>query len=788
MPALVFATACGLFRGNSVAENGLLSNSTTPQQFVRHLKKKPSLLIVERDGDPAAAIAYAAKSKADALVILALSQIIQRRLAAASNLRYEVFPNTFGLTLTILIDAPEQAHFALKQLDLALVAPIEKSEVDERLLERLRKSQLPVTDLSTGERELAECSGEILFDASTLDLNDRAKLRDALERTRSELRSQNNARFSIVGSRNFVTSVEQSLNRMPSWPTVKVRSLEAVSLPTAGSVKVTTSLGTLRKLSFAWRVQSGDTASSASSALRTRGAPILAQVAALDADWKIENISGVARDIGGCVQIDLSHSNDNSSISLANLRNIVRVVANESRRAIDAALQSNGTRVPPFENDPRQAARRLAWAALSEAEPSTRNSLQVHLRTLAVDPVPTTIEPLLREALASKSSIPIEVLSRTESGQTEIWAILASPCGTAWESTSDAGGTAAWVQATAGRFSGHLGVQIEPFITADAIGYIAHCQPKNEAESPSAIAKRLGDALGSVVATGMIGGPELAAFREDTLLKIGATPRRGWWQLADYLSEGRPARFEPLGTFDSLRNLDLGTVRKRRLNWLEGPLRAATLLNRNDRQLLDLNSSLHRWLDPHRPIVSACPTTDLRHSTSQEIQIATTSADARDSNAYAAIQLAPDTEHSTIYEHWLFWLLTRPGGWLDSVLVQSGNLGSFTADIRGPRANRAIVIGLNVVDETQLSEAIFRIREILARVAKQGAGSHEVDLARSWSEEQIRRAELDPRRRLIDLWSGDSVPQKTQRTGFARYLTRALASAPVTVVRVRPKP
>jgi hypothetical protein len=753
---------------------------------VRHLSRKPSLLIVERNGDPAAALALAAKSSAGSPAIWALSQILRNRLKTSASLDCEIFPNAFGMTISVLIDTPERARTALSTLALALSQPVDQ-HVDARLLNQLLSTLLPSSNINAGERSLADCSGEILPRVSGIDLLDLKRLRDSVEQARLEMRSQNNARFAIVGSHPIASEVEKVLREMSSWPNVEPSRLDKAAHRAVSTQSYSTSVGSLRRLSFAWRVRSGMTASSAASSLRQRGSPFLAQIAALDDDWKVEDISSVARDVGGCLRIDLSYANENGAIFVDRLRNLIRVVTNESRRELDESSAHGDDTSSLLESNPQRAARSLAWYALSTEDASPHSSLQIHLRTLSSDPPSATLELAMRRGATDRTESPLEAAFRQESGQTELWATLASPCGAGLETGADAGSTAAWIQGVTHRFNSHLGVQLEPYITEDGVGLIAHTSPRFAAESATALAKRLGDALGIVAATGTFTGAELASTREEMLLKIGASPRRAWWQLMDTLTANHPAIFEPLGTFDSLRSLDLGAVRARRSSWLKGPLRIAALLNRNREQATDLQASLHRWLDPHRQAVHECQT-DVSPRLSQEIQILSKNDDDRDSNAYVAIQLAPRIEHAVVYEHWLHWLLVRPGGWLDATLVRSGNINSFTADIRGPRYNRAVIIGLNSDDESRLSEAVIRIRELLNRLAKQGPEARELDMAQAWSEGQIRRAELDPRRRLVDLWRGDSAPPKTPKSGFATYLNRALAAAPVTIIRVRRQP
>ena len=777
---LVTLAACGATRPASLAS----AEAPAVARVEKHWVSKPSLSVVTREGDPEAALALAVRTRAGPSANVALAAIAQKRVLARLA-QIDVFPSTFGLSLSVLVDAPQQAEAALQSLDLAFKSPIELGEIDDRLVEQLRASLRAGQAATAGDVALADCSGEIYADSRQLELlQNRSRLREAVERVRADVYHSNNARFAVVGSNVLTRAVENALGKMPAWP---APAANAWTSRPGGTTDVSLATGNSRRLSIAWRVTSIANANRAAEALRKRGSPLLAQVSALDADWKVESISSIARDVGACLRIDLSSSADSATIAATNLESIVRVAVAESRTVLDAVSGPSGENAElALDNDPGRAARQTAWNSLSTPDSTAQPSLRIHLRMLPADAGAAGLEPALRDAVTKPNISPIDGVARLESGQSELWAIVASPCGTYQESVDDAGATAAWIQTVCRRYTGHLGVQIEPWITVDGVGFIAHTQAQSTSETSTAMAARLGNALGGVVATGSVTGAELASLREELLLRVGSTPRRGFWQLVDALSASRPATFEPLGTFDSIRRLDLARLRDKRTAWLNGPLRLGALLNRNKAQLASLNSSLHRWLDPHRAEIRQCPLATGGAKPSQDIQVAARNLDARDSSAYVAIRLTSDARERVLYEHWLLWLLTRPGGWFETRLNHGA--GTVTADIMGPSYNRSLIVGLNVDDETKLVDCIGRLRDLFSQLSRNGADARDVEQARAWSAAQIRRAELDPRRRLVDLWRGNSAPPERQLTGFSRYLSQALASAAVTVLRVRRQP
>ena len=715
-------------------------------------------------------------------------EVVKKRLSVRLG-QLEIFPSSFGLTLVVLVDSPMEAEVAIADLAAALSKPINTTDIDDRSLDQARVLLGPSSPQSAGEVAIADCSGELFIDQRQTEvIRNPAKLREAVERARSDVYSQSNARFAVVGSRSIVRGAERALDKLQPWPRLAAANDVSPEVP-SNSPNVSVSMGSARSLSIAWRVGSIATANFAALALRRTGSPLLSQVTALDTGWKLEAISAIARDMGACLRIDFSSDNDGATTPPMSLESVTRLAIAESRTALQAAAGTSlDDRDLALDNDPRRASRQVAWNSLSLPEPSTRRSMHVHLRISTADPQANALEAALHDALNKKGLSPIDAAFRLETGQTELWSVLASPCGTSNEATDDAGSTAAWIRAIAQQYTGHLGVQVEPWITSDGLGFIAHGPVQFSTETATSMATRLGNALGSVIATGRITGAELAAIRESSLLRVGSTPRRGYWQLIDSLSSGHSAAFEPLGTFDSIRGFDLSRLQAMRQAWLRGPLRLGTLLNRNKDQLTAMSASLHRWLDPHRPDLGQCPQMVVGNKPGQDIQITTRSIDQRDSNAYVAVQLAPDPHDNVIYEHWLLWLLTRPNGWLETNLHQAGGLTSFTADIKGPSHNRLLIVGLNGDDDSKLANCIVRLRDLLSRLSKQGAEAQEVELAKAWSEDQIRRAELDPRRRLVDLWRGTQATHQRHLSGFSRYLNQSLASASVTVLRIHRQP
>ncbi len=99
---------------------------------------------------------------------------------------------------------------------------------------------------------------------------------------------------------------------------------------------------------------------------------------------------------------------------------------------------------------------------------------------------------VLRELEAQPARAPIETRLRAEPGQSELWLLLGSPCGTLAESNDNAGQSA--LALTMAAHATSADVALEPWITPDAVGLLAHA-PRRALESATEQAERVARAL-----------------------------------------------------------------------------------------------------------------------------------------------------------------------------------------------------------------------------------------------------------------------------------------------------
>lgn len=759
---------------------------STPTAAANHLREqllddRPKLVLIERAGDAATAIAFAARTSEAPIANYGLSRIIQSRLAKAGIVS-EASPNGFGLTFVTLARDQREATASIDAVRRALALEVRLSDFDRQFLDAVTERFGPGTVDAPGDIEVAHCSGQLYRDASqSAALADGATLVRWLETARHQVFSQKEVSFAVVGTPEVAAAVRSTLMSLPAWPrheTPPRRDHETQPNSTLSASK-----SHEWSISIAWESGSFASTLSAWRALRASDSPLIAQLAGLESSWRVEEISAVAAPSGGCLRVDLAETDAVPSRAALEMSQVVRLALNESKLALLHADAHESDSAPElFGNDPRLTARRAAWRSLSVEHPGRQALYHVSLR--APESALPDVERSVKAALKERSRR-IEVRSKVEPGQPEQWMLLASPCGPTSESTQDSGATAAWLRAVARKYSGSHGVSLEPWISDQGMGLFAHAKTPALADERGKLTLRLANTLGRVAATARISGQDLAFTREELLVRVGVQSRRGWALLLDMVSGHKPSLFEPLGTADSIRQLNPSDLLLSRRHWVREPLRAAFTSNEANADSMGVNVSITRWLDPHRSIECPCEPPVERVLSERATEILTVSSDELDASAYLAYDLRQTGTRSD-YDLWLEWLLNRRGGWLEQVVIEPGLARTATSYVRGPLAHRVLFIEINSVDESAAAEAVKRIRAALADAAQGGVSAADIALAYRWAQSRSLESALDPRNRLVHIWQGEpAAASRTSGAGFRAFLEKALGLAAPTIIRVR---
>jgi hypothetical protein len=744
------------------------------------LEGRPTLAVVERIGDGAPGLCFAARTLEPPIANYGLSLVLQRRLQRA-GIATEGYPNGIGFSLAILVNSPTQAAASIDALRDALALEIRPIDLDRQFLDTITGQFGPGNVDPPGDIAIAHCSGQLYRDArQSAALADGAVLVRWLEAARKRASSRNHTSFAVVGSPQVTTVVRSRLLALADWPHREDLPIADDTWRSEPEVQVSTSPDW--SFSLAWATGSIASSVSAWRVLRAPDSAFMAQLSSLESAWRVDSISAVAGPLGGCLRIDMSDAERSSPKSPTEVGRIVRLALNESRTALlHSSRQDSADLTEIIGSDARLTSRRVAWRALSKEQPDSQHHYRLSLRG------PGNSRELGKSVLQtlSQNTPAVEVRYKAEPGQPEQWLLLASPCGISAEMDQDSGAAAAWLRALARKYSSNSGTVLEPWITEDAVGLLAHTKLSSSTNTAEWGSWQLGDALGRVLATSKVTGQDLAFTREELLVRVGVQPRRAWGQLIDVVSAHKPSLFEPLGMAESIRHLNLTDLLQSRRRWMREPLRAALLTNEPNPTPAAIASSMARWLEPHRTGEHTCLPTPNGYPLAQETQIVTYSTDELDASVYLAYALQGAGGAPQSYDSWLEWLLNRPRGWLDRSVIEPGFARVASAQLRGPRGRRILFVVLDSADDALAMEATKRIRLLLSEVGRTGASAVETDLAYRWSIERSIKSALDPRNRLVRLWLGESETSQPSRAGFSPYLAKALGAPQVTIMRVR---
>jgi hypothetical protein len=209
------------------------------------------------------------------------------------------------------------------------------------------------------------------------------------------------------------------------------------------------------------------------------------------------------------------------------------------------------------------------------------------------------------------------------------------------------------------------------------------------------------------------------------------------------------------------------------------------LANRDQAQPGAVALAAERWLRLLRPEPTRCPVPVRIASRSGELALETAERGTDEAPAYVAVPL-PTIESGLSREaEWTAFLLNRPGGWLDQALRAPN--GSFAARARVLGGSRASALLLEVhAAGDALKGAVAQVRGLLDRLARGAVTPADFEIARKHFEREGSLALLDPRRRMVDLWRGES-PRAPADVAALRRFVGALRQEAHVVVYLRPR-
>jgi hypothetical protein len=681
-----------------------------------------------------------------------------------------------------LVDTPEEGAAFVGALRAALAKPVTQGESALDLVQQRWAALRRHPFESPIAAAIASCSGALGITANeTTPDATTAEGVARLEEIRRSAFGVARAAFGVVGPSAIAKGVSAAVQATDAWPALaspdagaapEERSVVFASAAVpAGSARVVIALATERAESAATWADQLDDAEGALAA-RLRGLPW---------PFRLVDASGVARARGGCVAATLESLravNGNGRIEDAaawaaqvtvEQWELLRGAERERSETAEAGagttrLASAAARAVRGTADPRDAADSAALWSLSK--PAGSDEANVPLVALAVAPPNgATPESAAAAMQASSSRLAaglarvregsarrhVERRQRVERGQGELWLLLGSTCGTAAEGAADAGFSALGLTAAlAARASAPDGVTLEPWITADGVGVIAHGAPRG-GESSGALATRIAEQAARTLSTTTFTVGSFAAARGALLARLGEgvpADSRAIDALAGALAPAHPSWLVPLGSSDPLARAGQEAAALRWADLAGGPLRLALLANDGPGQADAAAQAADRWLARPEDAPRRCPASEELARTKPST-VAITLGSAAAAQALVAAAVPPEGAPTHIYAELTLGALSGDGGWLDKALASLG----ATAEARlwgGTRA-AALVVEVHAA-EANLDAAVAQVRALLQRLA-QGAMTQS-DLARGVAQRERwrREAELDPRRRLAQLW------------------------------------
>ncbi|XXT24570.1 hypothetical protein WME94_23850 [Sorangium sp. So ce429] len=801
---------------------------------VRHLEARPRLTLVSRDGDPAPAIVASVATDLGSVATTALASVVEARLLAAGfDVDARIDRSAFRVRL-LARDAARVEPF-LRALAAAFAQPITAGspEVARAMarVQALRSSPLDAPELAP----IAACTGRLGLAGAepVVDLATPAGVRE-LEGWRAAALHAGRTSIAAVGPAAFCAAAARAAEGVDRWP---AGGPPVDAWPAADTIGVYTTNQLERRaarVTVAARVASPQAAVAAAERLGAPGSPLRARLSALPSPFRTVEVLGVARPRGGCVSVTIEASGlpaappVETSAALA-----AAVVRQEIRRGLAApAGAAVATRQILTAQDPRDAGARASWWALSGSAPSAppeRWATALGVPPSAEPPRPAApgeagarlFEAEIGRALAAGAQPALERRALVERGQGEVWVLLASPCGVAEEGVYDAGATALAALAAVQTRRRELDVAIEPWVTADAVGVIAHAPFRDDRETPAELGRRVASAAARTVAATTLGPEALTLARAAALQhleRLSGGRAAALEAFASAIAPDHPSWIEPFGVWDRVASGALETVQLRWQALATGPLRLAVLANADPSQAAAAAEAAERWLAP-RLAPRSCGSPDgavvprpghhdarLPAGTplSQAVvgarlpaaRDATTPVGARLPAAHDAMTAARELAELTVAA------LNGEGGLLAAALSANaaappaadaaapGRQLAARASARVLGGTRAAALAVEIrAPSAELAEASSRVKELLAGLAQRVT---DADLGRA--EAHVTRSERDalaePRRRLINLFSGRAAartpPAKATLAAWRAFLAGALGADAIVTVEARP--
>jgi hypothetical protein len=737
------------------------------------LAHRPTLTLIARGGDPQGAIAFAGAHSRGAAHSLALVSVLRSRLEARGLSGFEARAHGLGVEITRAVVDENDVKSFVSAVYGALAEPVRAQDPALGRAQRDVQAMRALTFAGPGEALVSACSGEIGFErngkladyASTEGIN-------ALEATRASVFRASAAAFAALGNTTILDAATRALGAGAEWP---AGSADSDPWPEADALFVDNGSGP-RRLSMAIRSGNIDAVLAAGLALESTSSALSERLDALNPPWRLERASAVARMRGACLRLDLLPPKGDPSPSAEEIARAAAVA--------ELSVQELLGKSEPFASDesvlrptnPLRAAGVAAWQGLPHEASEEKSRTLIAFSAEAQDSVSGADVAKALDTLRARSAHPsIDVSSSAEPGQGELWMMLASPCGTASEGLSDAGALSLALRAIALRGAAEE-VQLEPWVTSDGAGLLAHAPRRDGRETAVEQAERVARVLGRALGR-RLAGTEVGAARAQLSNELGGRPFAGWSALLEGLAPAHPSWLEPRGSWANVSELSSDELERSRRYLLAGPLRLSVLQNRGDAQVAIAARTLESWLLPARGNVSQCPA--LRSEPPRRGELRLLQTGSAPEGAYVGVVLAESGPEGARAAELVELLLNQPRGLLQRAVSARASGATVTARALGGFRRPALVVEVRALPD-QLDAAIASVRGVLDELGRGQLRADDLAQASARLAERDAQARIDPRRRIVDLFRGPA-PVKIQAPNLKAALSSFTQSLHFTV-------
>ncbi len=769
---------------------------------LKELPLKPRLTVITREGDPSPAIVGVVLTDLGSAASTALAAIVEARLKAA-GFEVDTRADRDAFRVRLLVADPARAAGFLSALAGAMARPVaagapELSLAAQRLLS-LRRNPLDAADLEP----VVGCTGALGVPADTAlpDATSPVGARQ-IEGWRAASLHAGHLSLASVGPTAFGAQVVSALEKTTGFPLAPPADAP-LAWPAADATVVYSAPNVERngaKITLAVRVSDPTAAAAAAERLGTPESPLASRLRQLQSPWRLAEVVGVAKARGGCLAVTLEAGPLSTGHALEPGAGLAAAMARREMTTELAAGPNAGVAARQVLGaaDPREAGARGAWWALAGAVPGaparwvtalgiapaheSAGAARVAARDVgAPRATAAALATEIDRALAAHPKA--ERRTAAEHGQGELWVLVGSPCGAAEEGTNDAGlGALATLGAIESRRR-RGDVALEPWITAEGLGVIAHASARDDRETAGELARRVGDAAArAVLAPELV--PEavgLARSSHLTHLERSFGRRGGALELfASAAAPDHPSWLDPFGVFGRVSGASLDALRLRAQALAEGPIRVAVLGNTDPAQAMAAADAVDRWLNPTsapRSCRAGSPVAPRAGKLEVHLHESTLS------EAVVGAAVPPPGAAGRELAELTAAALDGPEGMGQAALSRL----AATASARLAGGARAPVLVVEVrAPEEGISPAASEIRGLLLRL---GGSASEADLGRAFSaaERREREARVDPRRRLVDLWTGRRPfpSQKPSLSAWRSFLGATFRESTVMLAEAR---